>query len=525
MATIRPNVLLITLDQMRFDALRCAGNQHIDTPYMDELAAAGVRFVNAFSECPACVPARRCLMTGRDMYACDQFNNHPPSTFTDKGPFLAECFGTAGYQTHAVGKMHVSPPRFRVGFDAVQLDEENRRHDSMRQDDYQAWLADQGLLAQSVAHAMPCNGYHARPDSLPESHGHDAWVAQEACRFLERRDPTVPFFLYASFRNPHPPLIPPRYYWDLYADRNIPEPKHGNWVDDRSPAFLERLRAMHRMDAVYSLEDRRRAIRAYYALVTSIDHQIGLILAQLQEYWQTGKTIVLLTADHGEMLFDHQSLAKGQFYRAGAGVPFIVVPPSDLDLGIGRGEIREQPVLLQDVMPTVLDMAGLPIPESCDGISQLPVLRDANARVREYAFGAYYHDVTLGIGAALDNATYCIHDEQWKYIYNVEGGIEHLFRVADRHDEYDLAQDPAQTQRLHQYRERLRDQLRRHGDGNLIANGLRVTPVQEPKPKRGINLKGTHGIAWPSIPMYDFATTDSYRALISDGDPSKPYLM
>jgi len=212
--------------------------------------------------------------------------------------------------------MHVSPPRFPVGFEEVRLDEESRHDDNMRQDDYQAYLAEHNLVEQWDAHAMPCNGYHARPSTLPEQHCHDAWVAREACRFLERRDPTAPWFLYTSFRNPHPPLCPPPSYWDLYRDREVPQPKIGNWVADHSPAHLRRLRAGHDLARVYGPAERQRAIRAYYALVTSIDHQIGLILGQVGNHWQMGKTIVLLTADHGEMLFDHESVAKSQYYRA-----------------------------------------------------------------------------------------------------------------------------------------------------------------------------------------------------------------
>jgi arylsulfatase len=514
MPEIRPNILLITLDQMRFDALRHVGNSAIDTPYMDELAAAGVRFPNAFSECPACVPARRCLMTGRDMYANRQFNNAPQSTFTDKGPFLAECLHNADYQTHSVGKMHVSPPRFRVGFDEVILDEESRRQDGMRRDDYHAYLSDRGLLESLDRHAMPSNGYHARPSVLPEEHCHDAWVAKEACRFLERRDPTVPFFLYVSFRNPHPPLCPPQHYWDRYRDRQVPLPRCGDWAEQDAPALLHRLRADHNIDNAYSAEDRERAIRAYYGLVTSIDHQIGQILGQLGSYWQNGKTMVILTADHGDMLFDHGSLAKSQYYRSAAGIPFIMVPPPDLNTGIPRGEQREQPVMLQDVMPTILDLCGVPIPETCTGTSLLPVLRGDVQRSRDYAFGAYSQFGDCQATGGADQATYCIHDEQYKYIYYVEEGREQLFAVADRWDEHDLGQLPEHAETLAGYREHLRRELAAHGDGNLVANELRRIPGIPPKPKKGIQTQGAPAIAgWPSIPYEQRATEESFRKL------------
>jgi arylsulfatase len=433
----RPNILLICADQLRPDVFGYAGNPHIQTPHFNEIARAGVNFCNAFSETPACIPARKILMTGQNAYQTGQFNNYPAKTaYTNAGPFMAECFGQAGYQTQAVGKMHVSPSRFRVGFDNVLLDNESGRSCDMRLDDYEAYLADKGLLDRLNEHSMPANGYHSRPATLPEEHCHDAWTAREAARFLERRDPTAPFFLYASFRNPHPPLAPPQFYWDLYKDKKVHQAAQGDWLA-HEPALLQRQRVS--MDyELFSEEEIRQAIRAYYGLVTSIDHQIGNLMAALGAYGQLGETLVMVIADHGEMLFDHGAFHKAKFYRTAAGIPFLIMPPSHQDHGIVTNRRLNDPVMLQDVMPTLLDFCGIDIPVSCTGRSLLPALRGEEKRVRDYGFGVHYEDG----GGSPDGARYCIQDHHHRYLYYVEGGVEQLFDLnEDYYDCHDLSRD------------------------------------------------------------------------------------
>ena len=483
----RPNVVLITADQFRGDVMACAGNEYIQTPHMDQLAHSGVRFSGAFSECPVSVPARRCLMSGLNPYSHGLHTNR--NVPFENRPFLAEVFGRSGYQTQAVGKMHVSPQRMRVGFDHVLLNEEGRREDKLRLDDYAMYLQERGLLHRAWAHGMPANGLQSRPHTLPEEHMMDAWTARESCRFLERRDPTAPFFLYVSFRNPHPPLVPAKVYWDMYKDRPVRRPVRGEWVGEREPAQLARVRFGTDCDLQPEAE-RLQAIRAYYGMVTSIDHQIGILTGELRERGLTGNTVILFTADHGEMLFDHNAAHKCLFYRGSAHVPMIVhLPPSYYDR-IAPGQVLAHPVMLQDVMPTLLELAGLDVPDSLDGESFVRLMEDPKAGWREYAFG----DCNL--------ETYGLTDNRFKYIYYVEGGLEQLFNTeADPDETRDLATDPAHAEQLALWRGRLVAELEKAGDPNVKDGELVAT---EPKPvdtarERARCQWNVRGMQWPSI--------------------------
>ncbi|MCZ7645553.1 MAG: sulfatase-like hydrolase/transferase [Planctomycetota bacterium] len=486
MSAERPNVILITADQFRGDALYSAGNPYIQTPHLDQLGYAGARFSGAFSECPICVAGRLCLMTGKSPWATGVYSNSKVENWSHA--FLAEAFGRHGYQTQAVGKLHVTPQRRRIGFDHVLLNEEGRREGKLRLDDYEMYLQEKGLLQQLWAHGMPANGLQSRPATLPEEHISDAWTAREACRFLERRDTTQPFFLYVSFRNPHPPLTPAQVYWDLYRDRPVRAPVRGEWVGRREPSNLAFNRARNNCDLQPEAE-RLQAIRAYYALITGIDHQIGVLTGELRERGLAHNTAILFTADHGEMLFDHDAAHKSMFYQASARIPMLLSVPEGVR-ETRPGLVIDRPVMLQDVMPTLLDAAGLPVPEGVEGRSMLPLLQDSGAPWREHAVGCF------------GRHTYGITDNRFRYIYWLDGGLEQLFDCVNDPDErVDLAEDPKYAVELKAFRARLVDELARREDDNLQGGKL---ASKEPRPfdervarrSSGWNVRGLH---WPSI--------------------------
>ena len=126
-----------------------------------------------------------------------------------------QAFRNAGYQADAVGKLHVQPQRNRIGFDSVLLDDEGRSQWGTL-DDYDIYLGDQGYAGRQFDHGMSNNQYHWRPWHLPEEHHATAWAGRSMARVIKRRDPTKPAFWYLGFRHPHPPLVPPQSYMELY---------------------------------------------------------------------------------------------------------------------------------------------------------------------------------------------------------------------------------------------------------------------------------------------------------------------
>ena len=201
-----PNVLLVLVDQWPARLLGASGHPVIQTPTIDAIARNGVRFTRAYSECPICIPARRTLMTGTTT------RTHGDRIFGTVNrmpavPTLAHCFRDAGYQTFAVGKLHVYPPRDRIGFDDVLLSEEGRPHLGGL-DDYEIFLADRGYPGQQYLHGMNNNNYMHRPWHLPEDCHVTNWTSMQMARTIKRRDPTRPAFWCVSYTPPHPPLVP-----------------------------------------------------------------------------------------------------------------------------------------------------------------------------------------------------------------------------------------------------------------------------------------------------------------------------
>lgn len=482
----RPNVLFITTDQHRGDCLGADGNPYIQTPHLDQLSYTGVRFDGAFSECPVCVPARRSMLTGLSPYSHRSFRNCR-TPFPDGTVFLAEVFRQAGYQTQAVGKMHTNPQRYRCGFEAVLLNEEGRRQGNLEYDDYEMYLQERGLRQRLWAHGMPANGLQSRPASLPEEHISDMWTARECTRFIERRDPTAPFFLYCAFRNPHPPLTPAKVYWDMYQNLDVRRPVVGEWAADGNFPFGNRYGNNCDLQPEH---ERTQAIRAYYGLITGIDNQIGLLLGHLRERGLLDNTIILFTADHGEMLYDHGMAHKGLFYRSSCRVPYIVSAPSRMRDRFKPGEVRRHPVMLQDVAPTLLELAGLPVPESMDGHSVASIWENPEADWRPYAFGCIGNE---------HNKHYGLTDNKTKYMYWTQGGIEQLFNVAEDPDETrELSGDPAWQETLQTWRSRLIKELVAREDpnvqnGELVAN---EAPTVDPKWARQYSSFNVRGVHW-----------------------------
>ncbi|MFI5610344.1 sulfatase-like hydrolase/transferase [Amycolatopsis sp. NPDC051903] len=423
----QPNVLIVCADHWAGGLLGAAGHPAVQTPTLDALAASGTRFSRAYSESPVCVPARRTLMTGTTP------RTHGDRTFQQDLPMpnlptLAQTFRDHGYQAHAVGKLHVFPQRARIGFDDVLLAEEGRRQWGVA-DDYEAHLAERGYVGQLYAHGMSNNQYTWRPWHLPEELHQTSWASRQMARVIQRRDPTRPALWYLSYTAPHPPVTPPAEYLDLYDPDRIDLPVTAPWSADpeRLPHQLRR-RIGADSPIGFSEHDVRMARRAFYAQCTYIDHQLRVVIGTLREEGLLDDTIIVFTADHGDMLGDHNLWAKRVFYERSANVPMLVLGRQG-DPRVRPGTVDDRLVGLQDVMPTVLDLAGLPVPETVEGRSM------AGAPPREVLYGEY------GEGP---EATRMVHDGRYKLIYYPVGNHVQLFDVGeDDRDRVDLAGDPA----------------------------------------------------------------------------------
>ncbi len=460
----RPNILLICTDQMRADWMGTNGHPVVQTPHLDELAANGINFRSAMSECPVCCPARRILMTGLDPYGIHMFQNQDLQDFPE-GPKVAEQVREAGYQTYAVGKMHTWPPRNRMGFEDIEVNEEGRTAGHTYPDDYVQFVQEAGLGPQVNAHGLGNNQYGYRPNPLPEWATTTGWTADRAMRFLRRRDTTRPFFLYVSFDKPHPPLVAPQEYYDLYRDKQFPEPVVGDWVGTKCGPGDRKRDAIDRTPDVV-----QESLRAYAGCITHIDSRIGQLLGTLRETNVLRNTWMIFTADHGDMTFDHHRRAKGTFLNGSSQVPFLVVPPVQAgeqvsESAIGRVD-QEHPVGLADLMPTICELTGASIPDGIPGRSLVPFFRNERAPWRDVHFGRVKY-------------FYAAFDGQYRYQWDGQSGDELLFdHHQDNKDVHDLSDDPAFAERKAFLRQALIDWMTENEDDH-IEDGERVTiPVK-----------------------------------------------
>jgi arylsulfatase A-like enzyme len=343
-----------------------AGHPAILSPTIDHLARLGTRFTRAYSECPICIPARRTVMTGTSPRKHGD-RVFAPALAMPSFPTLAQTFRNANYQAYAVGKLHVYPPRDRIGFDDVLLAEEGRPHLGAI-DDYDVYLAEQGASGEQFMHGMNNNDYIYRPWHLAEKLHVTNWTTREAAKMIKRRDPNRPAFWHVSYTHPHPPLAPLESYLALYDTDHIDLPLHPDWSDGVLPEALQSIRAF--WPTLYSDHQIRGIRRAFYALCTHIDHQLRVIIGTLREEKLLDNTIILLTSDHGDMLGDYGLWAKRLFYESSAHVPMILVGSKGGNL-VPENKIDNRLVGLQDIMPTLLSLAGIPVPESVEGLSMV----------------------------------------------------------------------------------------------------------------------------------------------------------
>ncbi len=465
MADSHPNIILITTDQQRGDCLGIEGHPVLQTPNLDWMGRAGTHFRRGYAECPSCIPARRALMSGQAPDANGMVGFADGVEWNPKHTLAGE-LGKAGYQTEMIGKLHLHPRRKRFGFDHMRL--ADATHGKPGGDnDYVDWLAGTGAteVDPGVVHGVSANGWVGRPHHLPEERMHTTWCVSESLDFLEKRDPATPFFLNLSFIDPHPPLTCPRFYYDRYLEADLPDPVVGDWA----PPFEGPERGMQ-VDGSRICLDRqtmRYARAAYYGMINYVDDQIGRLINALKRNKLFNNTFILFTSDHGEMLGDHHIFRKTFAYEASARVPFLAwAPPS---MGCPPEQATRSPVGLQDIMPTLLEVAGAPVPETVTGRSLLPVIRGETDRVREVLHGEHsgcYRD---------EDGMHFLTDGRWKYIWYSQTGQEQFFDLEEDPNEMrDLARKTDAGAALEPWRQRLAERLGQRPEG--FSDGSRLIP-------------------------------------------------
>jgi arylsulfatase A-like enzyme len=420
----RPNIIFILTDDQRWDAMHCAGNGIIYTPNMDRLASDGIRFPNAYVTTPICAASRASILTGLyERTHAYTFTKPPvqPDLLRETYPYLLK---KSGYHTGFIGKFGVS----------IEKGWADSLFDYSKMTAYPYW--------------KEVNGKRIH---LTDLHG------EYANSFLDSCSQDQPFCLSLSFWAPHAvDESKEQYFWPewcdtLYKKDVIPLPRTSTTeVFNSHPDFVRnsfsRERWYWRFDTPEKFQE---MVKGYYRMVSGVDAVIGRIRNKLKEKGLDKNTIIIFMGDNGYFLSDRQLADKWLMYEQSLKVPLIIYDPRvSID---HRGKVPETPGLNIDIDPTILDFAGLKIPESSQGQSLVPVVNGENVKPREFILFEHLWDFK-----SIPQSE-CVRSNQYKLIrYPQHPGFEEFYDLKNDPDEvHSLIKDPASQTLIGDYTKKL----------------------------------------------------------------------
>lgn len=435
----KPNILIVMADQLGARALRCYGNRIALTPHLDELAAQGVVFDNAYCNSPLCGPSRYVFMSGRMASAIGAYDN--AVEFPASLPTFAHHLRNAGYRTILSGKMHFCGPDQLHGFEERLTTDiypadfgwvPDWTHFATRQD----WYHDMS----SVRDAGPC----VRTNQM-DFDDEVIFAARRKLFDLARDTDDRPFCMVVSLTHPHDPFAMTAEYLDRYDINAIDMPRF-----QPDPANLDphskRIRHICNADREPVTQTNIRDARhAYYAAISYVDDQIGLILAALRAAGLAEQTTILVTADHGEMLGEHSMWYKMSFFEDACRIPLIVHAPARFAPKRVAASVSSV-----DILPTLVDLAGGSAPVwpglAVDGQSLLGHLNGHDGH--DGVFGEY-----LGEGAIAP--VVMIRRGPYKFIH-CPADPDQLFDIpSDPDEQVNLATHPTHAARCSEFRDEI----------------------------------------------------------------------
>ncbi|MBD3239198.1 MAG: sulfatase-like hydrolase/transferase [Chitinivibrionales bacterium] len=450
--TRKPNILFIMTDQQRYDAVGVNGIQTIRTPNLDALARSGVNLHRYYVNAPVCVPSRTSLFTGRYLHAHRVRENH---TFieADREIHLFRALKHAGYALGYIGKNHLLENEEFDNFEYADVwghthepTPEEKAVDDFGKSRGKPML-ERGAWAGATFHDLPPE--HTRPFVK----------ASSAIRFLEQRPTDKPFCLCLSFSDPHAPHIALRKYESVYPLESMPlHPTREGELARKATRFMVKWRASQADKATD--EDRRRFMAVYFAMISWVDEQIGRVLESLREHDLEDNTIVVFTTDHGEFCFDHGMVKKDLVLLDSLlHVPFFISWPRTLRARDEREAIIEE----VDVLPTLLELAGVKPPLGVQGVSFAPLLRGEHAGHKDAVYAEIcppwlynpfdtYEEFASDWQAKHDGPhpfnvigdfNKSVRERDYRYTWYGSGEEELYDHRVDPHEWHNLAADPA----------------------------------------------------------------------------------
>lgn len=425
------NILFITSDQQHWSMLG-AHRPGLRTPCLDQLASQGTRFDRAYCPNPTCTPTRASLITG--LYPSQHGAYSLGTKLSEQVPTIGDYLQSAGYDTALIGKAHFQPlqstPEYPsleaypllqdldywrafngpfYGFNHVELARPHGDEPSVGQH-YALWLEGKGVADWRKYFQPPTGTTEAQQHhwNIPAELHPNSWIAERTCaRLDDRKEDGKPFFMWASFFDPHPPYVVPEPWDTAYDPAEIEMPSLRSGEHDGNPE-PHRLTQVSQPDfsaweepegntiqGYHShLHDRAalaKDIAIYHGMTEFMDQQIGRILDHLEATGQAENTLVVFTSDHGHLFGQHGLIAKGPFhYEDLLRVPFIARWPGRIPAGRVSGALQS----LVDVPTSFLAASGQSLPRSMAGLDQTPVWTGAVDSVRDHVLVENRHQPT-----------------------------------------------------------------------------------------------------------------------------------
>lgn len=464
MTDARPNILWYCADAQRFDTIAALGNPAIRTPNLDRLVRTGTAFTQTYCQAPICTPSRASFLTGRYPATTHVYRNGH-RRFPAGETLVTNLLARSGYDCGLAGKLHLSTAkqgeaRYDDGYRTFQYSNLPYPDDHDAANQYYDWLRTEKrvdpyeLFDQRAAFCGP---------GVPSELHQVTWCSEMAIRFVcKQRD--EPWLMSVNPFDPHPPFDPPQEYLERYDPQRMPPPLFRESDLQRQHDFagirqqkIEAVDPFGEMPAAppvgsdaastYKAPDRfhgQTIKAAYYAMIEHLDHQLGRILDVLEETGQLDNTIILFHSDHGELLGDHGLIFKGcRFFEGAVHVPLIISCPERFSSDHRSNALVE----LVDLAPTLMEVAGLPLPSSMQGRSLVPLLEDrADPRDhREMVVCDFNDSVGYSPIERPTQATMTFDGRTKMVMYHRENGLGELFDLQTDPGEFDnLWDDPTQ---------------------------------------------------------------------------------
>ncbi len=385
----QPNILFLFSDDQRFDTIAALDNPRIQTPNLDQLVKKGVAFTRAFimggTSGAVCMPSRAMVLTGRTLFHI--YNRG--ASIPDQHVMFPEILKTLGYTNFGTGKWHNHRSSFARCFSGGGKIMFGGMSDHL----------------QVPVYDFDATGEYPKDHEYFTDKFSSELFSNEAIKFLQSHKSNSPFFISVSYTAPHDPRMAPKEYLDLYPSDTIQLPDNfmPNHPFDNGELKIrdEKLAAFPRTE-----EEIKKHIADYYAMITHLDAQIGRILDALEDSGKAEDTIIVFTGDNGLALGQHGLMGKQNIYDHSVRIPLIFAGP-----GIPKNKRADTLCYLLDIYPTLLDLLEVPVPETVEGRSLVPALKNSKKSIRESVFLAYRH---FQRGVRTQN--------NWKLIlYNVRG--------------------------------------------------------------------------------------------------------